>query len=112
MQKIRPYLPKNVIPSEEVKNQRNGERVSVAGLVIRRQKPNGKTIFITLEDEFGHSPLIIWEPTYQQFKLQIKESLLIATGLVSRRDSTINIIVETIVPIQKSIPQLQSKDWG
>ena len=112
MQKIRPYLPKNVIPSEEVKNQRNGERVSVAGLVIRRQKPNGKTIFITLEDEFGHSPLIIWEATYQQFKLQIKESLLIATGLVSRRDSTINIIVETIVPIQKSIPQLQSKDWG
>jgi len=112
MEKIRPHLPSTVIRSEEVRNYANGDRISVAGLVIRRQKPNGKTVFITLEDEFGHSPLIIWPTMYQRFKLQIKEALLLATGTVSRREGTMNIVVETITPIPESIPQFHSRDWG
>jgi error-prone DNA polymerase len=112
MAKIRPHLPSTVIRSEEVRNYANGNRISVAGLVIRRQKPNGKTVFITLEDEFGHSPLIIWPAMYQRFKLQIKESLLLATGTVSRREGTMNIVVENITPIPESIPEFHSRDWG
>jgi error-prone DNA polymerase len=112
MEKIRPHLPSTVIRSEEVRNYANGDRISVAGLVIRRQKPNGKTVFITLEDEFGHSPLIIWPTMYQRFKQQIKESLLLATGTVSRREGTMNIVVENITPIEESIPQFPSRDWG
>lgn len=112
MEKIRPHLPSTVIRSEEIRNYANGDRISVAGLVIRRQKPNGKTVFITLEDEFGHSPLIIWPTMYQRFKQQIKESLLLATGTVSRREGTMNILVENITPIEKSITQFPSRDWG
>ena len=112
MSKIRPHLPSTVIRSEEVRNYANGDRISVAGLVIRRQKPNGKTVFITLEDEFGHSPLIVWPTMYQRFKLQIKESLLLATGTVSRREGTMNIVVENITPIPESIPEFHSRDWG
>ncbi|MCH8115425.1 MAG: hypothetical protein IIB25_08105, partial [Chloroflexi bacterium] len=112
MMKVRPHLPKSVIRSDEVRNHANGDRISVAGLVIRRQKPNGKTVFITLEDEFGHSPLIIWPAVYQRFKLDIKEPLLLATGTISRREGTMNIVVETIKPIPESIPQYHSRDWG
>jgi len=112
MMKVRPHLPENVIRSDEVRNYANGDRISVAGLVIRRQKPNGKTVFITLEDEFGLSPLIIWPTVYQRFKLQIKEPLLLATGTISRREGTMNIVVETIRPISESIPQYHSRDWG
>ena len=112
MEKIRPHLPSTVIRSEEIRNYANGDRISVAGLVIRRQKPNGKTVFITLEDEFGHSPLIIWPTIYQRFKQQVKESLLLATGTVSRREGTMNIVIENITPIEKSITQLPSRDWG
>ena len=112
MSKIRPYLPSTVIRSEEVRNYANGDRISVAGLVVRRQKPNGKTVFITLEDEFGHSPLIIWPILYQRLKLVIKESLLLTTGTVSRRDGTMNIVVETIRPIPELVPDFHSRDWG
>jgi error-prone DNA polymerase len=112
MKKIRPHLPSTVIRSEEVRNYANGDRISVAGLVIRRQKPNGKTVFITLEDECGHSPLIVWPTMHQRFKQQIKESLLLATGTVSRREGTMNIVVENITPIEESIPQFHSRDWG
>ena len=112
MMQVRPHLPPSVIRSDEVRNHANGDRISVAGLVIRRQKPNGKTVFITLEDEFGHSPLIIWPAVYQRFKLDIKEPLLLATGTISRREGTMNIVVETIKPIPESIPEFHSKDWG
>jgi len=112
MEKIRPQLPPTVIRSEEIRNYANGDRISVAGLVIRRQKPSGNTVFITLEDEFGHSPLIIWPTIYQRFKQQIKKSLLLASGTVSRREGTMNIVVENITPIEKSIAQFSSRDWG
>ena len=112
MAKIRPYLPQNVKCSNEIRNYANGDRISVAGLVIRRQKPNGKTVFLTLEDEFGHSSLIIWPVVYRRLKLEIKKPLLLATGTVSRREGTMNIVVETITSISKSIPQFHSRDWG
>jgi len=112
MEKIRPHLAPTVIHSEEIRNYANGDRISVAGLVIRRQKPNGKTVFITLEDEFGHSPLIIWPTMYQRFRQQIKESLLLATGTVSRREGTMNIVVENITSIEESITQFTSRDWS
>jgi len=112
MKLARPHLPSNVIPSSEVRNYANGDRISVAGLVIRRQKPSGKTVFITLEDEFGHSPLIVWPAVYQKLKLIIKEPLLLATGTVSRREGTMNIVVESITAIPQSVPGLHSKDWG
>jgi len=112
MKLVRPHLPSNVIPSSEVRNYANGDRISVAGLVIRRQKPSGKTVFVTLEDEFGHSPLIVWPAVYQKLKLIIKEPLLLATGTVSRREGTMNIVVESITAIPESVPGLHSKDWG
>ena len=37
----------------------DGVEVTVAGLVIRRQHPGANAIFITLEDEFGHVPLVV-----------------------------------------------------
>jgi hypothetical protein len=45
-------------------------------------------------------------------KLVIKESLLLVTGTVSRREGTMNIVVETITAIPESIPDFHSKDWG
>ena len=112
MAKIRSQLPAKVAKSNEVSNYANGEQISVAGLVIRRQRPSSKTIFLTLEDEFGHSPLLIWARDYKRLKPLIKQSLILARGSVSRREGTMNIIVQTIIPIPKSIPHFDSHDWS
>ena len=112
MAKIRSQLPAKVAKSNEVRNYANGEQISVAGLVIRRQRPSSKTIFLTLEDEFGHSPLLIWARDYKRLKPLIKQSLILARGSVSRREGTMNIIVQTIIPIPKSIPHFDSHDWS
>ncbi|MBI4219068.1 MAG: error-prone DNA polymerase, partial [Chloroflexi bacterium] len=59
MAMLRPKLPPDVMRSEDLKKLPDGAEVKVAGIVIRRQRPLAKAVFLTLEDEFGHSPLVI-----------------------------------------------------
>ncbi len=112
MARLRPSLPANVARSDKVQNYEEGSRITVAGLVIRRQRPSGKATFITLEDEFGHNPLVIWPDVYKRVRLNTVSQLLMATGTVSKREGTLNIVVEDIVPIGSETPILQTKDWG
>ena len=60
MAMLRDHLPPGVSTSQEVLQLRDGAEVTVAGLVIRRQRPLAKAVFVTLEDEFGHTPLVVW----------------------------------------------------
>lgn len=112
MARLRPSLPSSVARSDEVKNYAEGARVTVAGLVIRRQRPSGKATFITLEDEFGHSPLVIWPDIYKRLRLNTLAQLLMATGTVSKREGTLNIMVEDIRPVSAETPVLPTRDWG
>ena len=59
---LREHLDNRVLTSQELLQLLDGTPV-VAGLVVRRQRPLGKTVYITLEDEFGHSPLEVDEPS-------------------------------------------------
>ncbi len=110
--RLRPSLPADVIQSNEVSNYEEDDRVRVAGLVIRRQRPSGQATFITLEDEFGHSPLVIWPDVYKRVRLNTVDQLLMATGTISKREGTLNIVVEEITPIKSESPALTTKDWG
>ena len=112
MAMLRPRLPKDVIPSSQAEKMPDGREVRVAGVVIRRQRPLAKAVFITLEDEFGHSPLVIWPQVYERLKRMTKESVLIARGTVSRRDGTMNIVVKDLEKVTSNAPTLPSKDWG
>ncbi len=112
MARLRPSLPPSVARSDEVHGFEEGEEITVAGLVIRRQRPSGKATFITLEDEFGHNPLVIWPDVYKRVRLNTVSQLLMATGTVSKREGTLNIVVEDIMPIGAETPVLQTKDWG
>ena len=49
---------------------RNGRRVSVAGLVLVRQRPGSAkgVIFMTLEDETAIANIIVWPKTFERFR--------------------------------------------
>ncbi|MEX0761253.1 MAG: OB-fold nucleic acid binding domain-containing protein, partial [Dehalococcoidia bacterium] len=112
MARLRQSLPIGVVRSDQLKGLTDGAPVAVAGIVIRRQRPLAKAVFITLEDEYGHSPLILWPNIYERFRQAAQSALLIAQGIVSRRDGTLNIVVESVEPILVEVPRLRSKDWG
>ena len=89
-----------------------GENVLTAGLVVRRQSPLGNAIFITLEDEFGHIPLIVWQSTYHALKEHLSKPLIQIEGIVSKKEGTLNIIVTNSVEL-KAIKELpHSNNWS
>ncbi|MGB6119959.1 MAG: OB-fold nucleic acid binding domain-containing protein, partial [Mesorhizobium sp.] len=58
-----------VTPNGRLPDIANGRRVSVAGLVLVRQRPGkGNAIFLTLEDEGGIANIIIWYRKFVRFR--------------------------------------------
>ncbi|HEQ60321.1 MAG TPA: hypothetical protein ENN74_01800, partial [Firmicutes bacterium] len=60
MQHLRPRFSKGFVTSRDIGSLRDNAAVKAAGMVIRRQRPRGKVVFITLEDEFGHIPCMVF----------------------------------------------------
>ena len=111
MAKLRPALPRYLIRSDQVAQLPDGTDVWVAGIVIRRQMPLAKAVFMTLEDEFGHAPLVIWPAEWQRLKRVARAPVLMAFGTVSHREGTINVVVKDLRPIESGTPTLKTKDW-
>lgn len=108
---LRERLGVKVVVSKDLVRMPEGRQVRVAGLVIRRQRPSAKAVFVTLEDEFGHIPMVIWPNTYTRIRNKLKASFLIAVGVISRREDTMNIVVQDIWPM-RGIPNApQSRDF-
>ena len=111
MAKLRPRLGPGILSSQEISELADGTEVTVAGLVIRRQRPLAKAVFITLEDEFGHVPLVVWPKVFFRYRRVIREPVLIVRGTVSRRDGTMNIVAQHVASA-RSAPHLpKAKNW-
>ena len=83
----------------------------MAGLVIRRQRPLSEAVFVTLEDEFGHIPLVVWPKVYERYRLVLQEPLLMVRGVVSRREGTLNVVVERVQRIKGLRHLPKAKNW-
>ena len=101
---LRKQLGPGVATSRDIDFLEEGREVTVAGLVIRKQRPLAKAVFITLEDEFGHIPLIVWPGVYSRLRHVLENLLIVAAGTVSRREGTVNIVVSTAEPLHVSEP--------
>jgi error-prone DNA polymerase len=86
--------------------------VTTAGLVIRRQRPHRKVVFITLEDEFGHIPLMVFPQVYERYEHRFKQPFLVVRGRLSRREGTHNVVVTQVRPFSALEKVPHSKDWG
>ena len=113
MAHIRPSLDPETLPSDRVEALGDGEEVAVAGLVVRRQHPaSSKTIFITLEDEFGHVPLVVWPKVFQRYRLVIRAPVLKVRGKVSRLNGSMNVVVSSVEGIKAPYALPKSRNWG
>ena len=111
MAQLRPHLPPRVLTSPDVTNLPDGEEVTVAGLIIRRQRPLGKAVFLTLEDEFGHIPIIVWPKIYMRYRMVLKEPVVVIRGEVSRRDGTMNIVAKHAGNVRGARHLPKAKNW-
>ena len=111
MAMLRPRLDPGILSSQEIPELADGTEVTVAGLVIRRQRPLAKAVFLTLEDEFGHVPLVVWPQVFFRYRRVIREPVLIVRGTVSRRDGTMNIVAQHVTSARSARHLPKAKNW-
>ena len=101
--------PPACLPARLLGAPSNGARVTVAGLVILRQRPgtaNG-VIFVTLEDETGIVNVIVWRKIYEQFRRAvISGRLLRVTGRLQRAHEVTHVIAEHVEDISTMLDAL------
>ena len=106
---LRPYLPPEVVSSEELARATNGARVTFAGLAVARQRPSTANgiVFMLLEDELGHANLIVPPPVYERFRPIVRgEPLVLVRGRFERHGRNQNVLVdelETLGPLARRL---------
>jgi error-prone DNA polymerase len=111
MASLRHRLGRNLTTSRDIEKLGDNTAVTTAGLVIRRQRPRGKVVFITLEDEFGHTPCMVFPKVYERYEHQFKAPFLIVRGRLTRREGTHNVVINQVKPFSALDKVLDSKDF-
>ncbi|SHE98162.1 DNA-directed RNA polymerase [Ruegeria intermedia] len=105
--------PPACLPASRLQEPPEGARVTVAGLVILRQRPGTAkgVIFVTLEDETGIVNVIVWRKIYERFRRAvISGRLLRVTGRMQRAHSVTHVIAEEIEDISGMLDLLVRGD--
>lgn len=81
---------------------RDGARLSVAGLVLVRQKPGSANgvMFITIEDETANANLVIWPLLFEkQRRLILSAGMIAVRGRVQREGEVIHVVAEHLMDL-------------
>ena len=90
------------VPAGDLSATRDGRRVSVAGLVLVRQRPGSANgvLFVTLEDETDIANLIIWPSLFErQRRLVLSANMIGCRGKVQREGQVIHVIAEHLIDL-------------
>ena len=128
MKLLRPRLPKKTLSSRDILSLRSGTKVSVAGMVICRQRPGTASgvVFVTMEDEFGFSNLVLWSRIFEENRhVATTSRLLMVHGRIERSDdsphrarppppepnapqSVVYVIADRLEPLDGHLPAIGS----
>jgi error-prone DNA polymerase len=103
-----------VLPAADLRDEKrcpSKRRVSVAGVVLCRQRPGTASgvVFITLEDETGIANLIVWRDTFEKYRRVARLStLLLAHGTIERQGEVVHVHVRELESLDDQAPTLQS----
>jgi error-prone DNA polymerase len=79
----------------DLKTCRDGARVSVAGVVLVRQRPGTAqgVVFMTIEDETGVANSVIWPNVLEQMrKIVMGARLVVVHGVIQRHEDIIHVV--------------------
>jgi error-prone DNA polymerase len=81
------YAAQRFVTAEELASLKDGKRVSMAGVVLIRQRPGTSkgVVFITIEDETGIANLVVWPHVFEkQRKIVMGARLMCVHGMVQK----------------------------
>jgi len=106
--------PPSALPAARLCEPPNGARVTVAGLVLVRQRPGTArgVIFVTLEDETGTANVVVWARVYERFRRAvIAGRLLRVTGRIQREGPVLHVVADEIEDISAMLDRLLEPDF-
>jgi error-prone DNA polymerase len=102
-----------VIPTAQLAETENGKQVTIAGLVITRQRPGTASgvIFATLEDETGTANIIVWPKLFDRYRREtLGSKLLCVTGELQREGIVIHVIAKRLYDLTHRLIALTGTD--
>jgi error-prone DNA polymerase len=96
---VRDRLPAQTISSGYLPELPEGSMVTLAGIVIARQRPQTAKgyVFVLMEDEHGHVNVIVKPSVYETYRAAVRmEPFLIVRGQLRKDGATLNVIAREI----------------
>ena len=95
------YAGQKFVTADQLKTIRDGKGLSIAGLVLIRQRPGSAkgVVFITLEDETGVANLVVWPDVFEkQRKIVMGARLMAVHGIVQKDedDGVIHVVARKL----------------
>jgi error-prone DNA polymerase len=94
-------------------NARLPKRITVAGLVLVRQRPGTAkgTVFLTLEDETDVANIIVWPKIFAQHRRIVMNAQFLAVrGILQRAGLVVHVVAESFVNLSTDLRRLRNLD--
>jgi error-prone DNA polymerase len=102
---------RRIVRCADLAASRDGRRVTVAGIVLVRQRPGSASgvLFMTIEDETAHANLIVWPSLFEaQRRLILSASMVACRGKLQHESGVIHVVAEEMIdlsPLLRSVGQ-------
>jgi error-prone DNA polymerase len=99
---------RGVVTAKAYDDLPDGRRVSVAGVVLVRQRPGkGNVTFITLEDETGVANIVLWHDLFLKYRPVVMGArLMLVKGRVQKAEGVVHLIGEHLEDISTDLTTL------
>jgi error-prone DNA polymerase len=106
---------RGIVASERLAEMRSGRRVTVAGLVLVRQRPGSAAgvLFATIEDETGVANIIVWPKVFESHRGIVMGARLIAvSGRLQSESGVIHVVAERLEDLSPLLAHLAAEPIG
>ena len=104
-----------IVRCADLATARNGQRLTVAGIVLVRQRPGSAqgVLFVTIEDETGHANLIVWPSVFdRQRRLVLTATMLACRGKLQREGEVIHVVADHLTDLSHLLRSVGARDGG
>jgi error-prone DNA polymerase len=112
---LRPALAKrNVTTSDRLEHIKDGQRLTIAGLALVRQRPGSANgvVFITVEDEFGIGNIVVWPDVFEHFRREVMTArLLLVRGKLQKQGLVIHLVAERLIDLSPLLDTIGRDDF-
>ncbi|MEE4304536.1 MAG: error-prone DNA polymerase [Wenzhouxiangella sp.] len=109
---LRPRLGQTVLKANDLPGQKDGRRLSAAGLVTHRQRPGTASgvVFLSLEDETGIVNVVVWPKLLERYRREVLGGrILRVAGKLQNVEGVCHLVAERIDSLDAWLADLDSR---